>query len=129
MKKTLMFGILLFGFVVAGAFSNESPLRVATDAELLLGQELDRAADHRLFMESSVLESHENRITLNNYRTRFNAISGRIISIRHQINNALGVREPRVETISTLRRQLQVLMDEHDALIDEFRQWTSGLQQ
>ena len=120
---------LLLLILVSGGVFAESQQRVALDAGVLLGQQEDRSADNHLFLESSILVSYENRITLNNYRTRFNSYSSRILTLRHQISNALSAREPRVETVSSLRRQLESLVAEHDALLNEFRQWVSNLPQ
>ena len=124
--KILSLGILLLVLATGSVFA-ESNQRVATDAEILLGQQVDWAESNRLFLELSIMASYENRIILNDYRTRFNAIGYRVVNVRHQLTNALNVREPRMETVNGLRRQLQSLVIEHDNLIDEFRQWVENL--
>ena len=124
--KILSLGILLLVLASGGIFA-ESNQRVATDAEILLGQQVDWSESNRLFLELSIMASYENRIILNDYRTRFNAIGYRIVSVRHSLTNALNVREPRMETVNGLRRQLQSLVNEHDNLIDDFRQWVENL--
>ena len=123
--KIITLGLLLF-LAASGAFA-ETSQRVAIDAELLLGQQTDRSAEYQLFLETSILANYENRIKLNEYRTKFNALSGRIYILRNQITVALNVREPRIETVSSLRQQLQNLINEHDTLLDEFRTWVATL--
>ena len=124
--RIISLGLILLVLASAGIFA-ETQQRVALDAEVLLGQQEDRSADNHLFLETSILLSYENRIMLNNYRTRFNSYSSRILTLRHQISNALSAREPRVDTVTSLRRQLESLVSEHDALLREFRQWVSNL--
>ena len=126
--KIFSLGLLLLVLASGGLFA-ETLERVAIDAEILLGQQQDRSADNHMFLESSILVSYENRIALNNYRTRFNSYSSRILNLRHQISVALSAREPRVDTVTSLRRQLEGLVGEHDALLAEFRQWVSNLPQ
>jgi hypothetical protein len=87
----------------------------------------DKSTANHLFMEESVIVSHENRIKLNDYRVKFNSISGRIYILRNQISTALNVREPNVIVLASLRQQLQGLIDEHDKLINEFKQWSGSL--
>ena len=120
--------VLALMLLVAGGLFAETPQQVSTDANALLGQQQDLAADNRLFMETSVTVSRENRIKLNDYRTRFNAINGRIYRLRNQISVNLNVREPNVGMLTTLRQQLQALIDEQDKLITEYRQWVSSIQ-
>ena len=123
-----IFSITLLLFVLAGAVVfGETPQRVATDAEILLGIQEDRAADNRIFLESSVMMSYQNRIILNNYRVRFNAITGRIQIIRHQITNALQSREPSIDRVNSLRDQMQNMVNEHEQILNEFRQWLSSI--
>jgi hypothetical protein len=122
-----LFFVVLLALLAAGVVFAETPQRVATDAEILLGREQDRSASNHLFLEESVLGSFENRIKLNEYRTRFNAISGRIYVVKNQITVALNVREPNIGTVTNLRQQLTNLVNEHDQLITEFRQWTTSL--
>ena len=123
-----IFSITLLLFVLAGAVVfGETQQRVTTDAEILLGIQEDRAADNRLFLDSSVLMSYENRIILNNYRVRFNAVTGRIQIVRHQITNALQAREPSIDRVNSLRDQMQNLVNEHESLLNDFRQWISSI--
>ena len=125
--KIFSLGLLIFIFA-AGICFGETPERVSRDAEVLLGQQTDRSRDNHLFMETYILTNFENRVILNDYRTRFNAITARITSLRHQIVVALGYREPRITMIAGLRNQLEGLIEEHDALLEDFRQWVSSLQ-
>ena len=124
--KNLCIGLMLL--LIAGAVFAETPQQVSTDANLLLGQQEDGSAANHLFMETSVIVSHENRIRLNDYRSKFNSLSGRIYRLKHQISVNLNVREPNVIALAGMRTQLQGLIDEHDRLITEFRQWVSSLQ-
>ena len=123
--KIITLGVLLV--LAAGGVFAETPQRVATDAEILLGIQQDFSAENRLFLESSILLNHENRIKLNEYRSRFNAIQGRIHILKHQITTALSARDPRIEVISSLRQQLTNLVDEHERIVNEFREWVSTL--
>jgi hypothetical protein len=123
--KKLCIGLVLV-FIAVAAFA-ETPQQVATDANVLLQQQQDRSAANHLFMETSVTVSRENRIKLNDYRIRFNAISGRIATVKNQISVGLNVREPNIIALTSLRQQLQGLIDEHDALITEYRQWVSSI--
>ena len=126
--KILTLGLLLFVLAAGGLFA-ETSLRIATDAENLLGIQEDRSASNHLFLETSLLLKYENRVKLNDYRVRFNAISARILALRNQVTNALQAREPRIDRISNLRGQLESLIGEHDALLSEFRQWVSTLRE
>ena len=124
--KVLSLALLVLVLAAGGVYA-ETASRVLLDAEILLGQQQDRSAENRLFMETSILVNHENRIRLNDYRSRFNNINSRINIVKNQINTAINVRVPRIEEISFLRQQLQGLMDEHNRLINDFRQWVSSL--
>ena len=118
----------VFLFVLAAGFIfAETAQHVSRDADILLAEQEDRSANNRLFMETSIIENHENRIRLNDYRSRFNAMNGRIAQLRTQISTAWNVREPDVTAIASMRTRLQALISEHDALVAEFRQWTSTL--
>jgi len=125
--KRVSIVLVLILLAVGGLFA-ETPQQVSTDANVLLGQQQDLAADNRLFMETSVIVSRENRIKLNDYRTKFNAISGRIYRLKNQISVNLNVREPNVIALASMRQQLQGLIDEHDRLITEYRQWVTSIQ-
>ena len=119
--------VLFLVLVAAGGLFAETDQQVSTDANILLGQQQDGSADNHLFMETSVLVSRENRIKLNDYRAKFSALSGRIYRLKNQISVNLNVREPNVVALASMRTQLQGLIDEHDRLITEFRQWVSSL--
>jgi hypothetical protein len=56
---------VLLAVIVAGGVFAETPQKVATDAEILLGIEQDKSAANHLFFEESVMGSFENRIKLN----------------------------------------------------------------
>ena len=124
--KGICIGVLLF-VLLTGAVFAETNQKVATDAEILLGQQEDRSAANHLFMDSSILVSRENRIKLNEYRSRFNAIAGRIYVLRNRISASLNAREADIKELSTLRQQLEGLIGEHDNLIAEFKQWISSI--
>ena len=123
--KRLCF-VLLF-VLAAGFIFAETAQHVARDADILLAQQEDRGANNRLFMETSIVTDHANRIRLNDYRSRFTALNGRIHQLRNQISVAWNVREPNVRAIETMRTQLQGLIDEHDRLTTELRQWVGTL--
>ena len=120
--------VLVLTLLVAGGLFAETPLQVSTDANVLLSQQQDLSAENHLFMDTSVIVSQENRIKLNDYRTRFNAISGRIFRLKNQISVNLSVREPNVVLLASQRTQLQALIDEHDKLVADFKQWASSIQ-
>jgi hypothetical protein len=124
--RGICIGLLLVLVAAGGAFA-ETAEKVASDADILLGVQQDRSAANHLFMEDSVLMSYENRIKLNDYRTKFNALGGRIYVLKNQITTALNAREPNVTSVTNLRQQLQSLIDQHDSLINEFKQWTTSL--
>jgi len=119
--------VLVLVLLAAGGLFAETPQQVATDATALLGRQQDFSTDNHLFMETSVLESRENRIKLNDYRVKFNAITARIYRVKNQISTNLSVREPNVAALAAMRTQLQSLIDEHDKLIAEYKQWVSSL--
>jgi hypothetical protein len=121
--------VLVLILLAAGGLFAETPQQVSTDANALLGQQKDLSADNHLFMQTSVIVSQENRIKLNDYRTKFNAISGRIYKMKNQISVNLNVREPNVIMLATLRTQLQAMIDEHDKLVTDFQQWVSSIPQ
>ena len=125
--KVLSLVLLIFIFAAGIGFAETSE-RVYRDADVLLGQQTDRSRDNHLFMETYILTNYENRMRLNDFRTRFNAVTARITNVRHQIVVAISYREPRVTMIAGLRNQLEQLINEHDAILDEFRQWVSTLQ-
>ena len=125
MKRIWIVALLVL--LSAGGVFADSPRRVAIDAEFLLGAQQDRSVDNHLFLEETVLGNYENRIRLNEYRVRFNAISGRIFQLRHRITVAMRVRDPSIATVTGLREQLQSLVQEHDNLLNEFRQWVGTL--
>ena len=124
--KSICFGVLLL-VLLTGAVFAETNQKVATDAEILLGQQEDRSAANHLFMDSSVLVSRENRIKLNEYRSKFNAIAARIYLVRNRISTSLNARDTDIAQLSALRQQLEGLIGEHDNLISEFKQWISSI--
>jgi uncharacterized coiled-coil DUF342 family protein len=124
--KSLFFVVLL-ALITAGNIFAESPQKVTADAENFLTQQQERSASNHLFMEETAIVSHENRNKLNDYRSRFNNLNGRITVLKNQINVALKAREPDLNAISIHRKQLQGLIDEHDKLISEFNGWASTI--
>ena len=117
---------LLFALLAGGVFA-ETPQKVASDAGILLEQQQEKSAENHQFMEESVLVSRENRYKLNDYRSKFRTLSGQIYVVKNKISAAIDLREPDIAMLTSLREQLQGLIDDHDKLIGEFRQWVSTL--
>ena len=126
--KGICIGVLFF-VLLAGAVFAETPQKVVTDAEILLGQQQDRSTSNHIFLDTGLLTSRENRIKLNEYRQRFNAISGRIYVLRNRLTSSMSAREPNINELQAMRQQMEGLVKEHDDLIGEFRSWISSIQQ
>ena len=119
---------VVFVLLAGAVFANEeSPERVATDAQTLLKQQEDKSAANHDFMTSSVLMSRENRIKLNQYRSKFSDISGRIYVLKNRISVGLKANDPKVDEVAAMRERLQGLIEEHDSLVNEYKQWVSSL--
>ena len=126
--KGICIAVVLVLLATGAVFANEeSPERVATDAQTLLKQQEDKSAANHDFMNSSVLMSRENRIKLNQYRAQFSEISGRIYVLKNRISVGLKAHEPKVDEVAVMRDRLQGLIDEHDKLINEYKQWVASL--
>ena len=125
MKK--IFAVLILATLVAGVSFAQSQDKVTSSANFLLDQQQDKSKENHLFIDQSVIVSFENRMKLNEYRAKFNSYNGRIYVLKNQIMNGINSYSPDVVTLAVQRQQLQELVDEHDKLIAEFRQWVSSL--
>ena len=127
MKK--LYIMVLLALVAATIFALETAEKTAADAKTFLSREEEKSAANHHFLDENVFGSHENRVKLNEYRSKFNAIDARIYVLKNQISVALKASDPDMQAISTKRQQLQAHVDEHDKLLAEYKQWVSTLKQ
>ena len=124
MKRFCIFILIVLaaGFVFA-----ETPEKVSSDADALQTVQQGKSDEYHLFLQDSALDSYENRDKLNDYRARFNAITGKIIVSQNQIATEMKSRSPNTSQIQQIRQRMQGQVDEHDKLLAEYKDWVTSL--
>ena len=126
MKKIYI--AFLLGFILAvSIYAQETPEKVTADAEELLAREQGKSDTNHQFLDDNVFGSFENRQKLNEYRSKFNEVNGRIYILKNQISVALKSRNPDMRLVSTRKRQLQTKVDDHDNLLAEYEKWVASI--
>jgi len=125
--KKLYILVLLALLVAAGIFAEETAEKVSADAKTFLETQEGKSAANHQYLDENQFQSFEDRIKLNEYRSRFSAIDGRIYLLKNQISAGQKTRDPDMQALNTKRQQLETQIEEHDKLLDEYRQWVSSL--
>ena len=125
MKKVYI--LVLFGLIAISGVFAQTNQKVAAEAETFLQTQQDKSAANHQFLDDNVLANQENRLKQDEYRKQFNDINGRIYVLKNQITVAMKSRTPDMQSISTKRKQLENQVEQHDKLLDEYKQWVASL--
>ena len=124
MKKLCI--LIVFVFFTGFAFADTGE-KVASDAESFLTSQQEKSADYHLFLDQNPLDSLGNREKLNDFRKRFNVVTGKIYVLKNQISVEQKSRSPNLRALAEHRNNLEVLVDEHDKLLSEYQKWVASL--
>ena len=114
--------ILACGFAFA-----ETKEKVVSNSESLLMTQQDKNDEYHAFLDGNAFANHENRQKLNEYRRRFQDITGKIHVLRGQMRTEMSSRSPNLNALSIQRSRLETLVGEHDDLLEEFKQWVDSI--
>ena len=124
MKRVYFLIILILACGFAFAETSE---KVAASADSLLATQQEKNADYHLFLEENSIDNHENRQKLNEYRKKFQDLTGQIHVLKGQMSTEMKSRSPNVNALSTQRSRMESLVADHDSLLDEFKKWVDSI--
>ena len=125
--KKLVITIFLLSIAATVIFTQESSEKILTDANALLRSLEAKSEEYHLFLGIDAFQNVENRVILNEYRTKFSSMNAKMYNLRNRISIAQRSRDPDIESIKQQRQELQSQVDEYDGLLSDFKQWVSRL--
>ena len=119
---------ILIAFVFfAGFASADTGEKVASEAESYLASQQEKSDGYHRFLDENPFGNLENREKLNDFKKRFNAVTGKIFVLKNQISGEQKSRSPNLNALAGHRSQLEALVSEHDDLLAEYKKWVSSL--
>lgn len=126
MKKLVLVLILMMFSVTA--FADE--MLVKDEGNNFVNFQTDRNSDYRNFLNRMELDDIQARLKLEQYKNKLSNLNERIYSYKDRItriNNKQRRTMADLNEIDYLKERMTSLVDEHDKLLSEIKQWAGSL--